>query len=71
MRQQIPFVERAFVSVEESAEFLGPGHGRTTVFALLANGRLRSVKVGRLRAVDVQSLIEYAAQLRQASLKAA
>lgn len=63
--RHIPFSERAFVSVAEAAEYLGPGHRRTTIFALIAAGRIRSVMVGRQRALDVESVLEYATSLKQ------
>lgn len=37
--------------------------GRSTVFALLASKRLRSVKIGRRRLVPEQALIDFIAQL--------
>jgi excisionase family DNA binding protein len=37
--------------------------GRSTVFALLASGRLRSVKIGRRRLVPEQALSDFIAGL--------
>lgn len=39
------------------------GVGRSTVFGLLASGRLRSVKIGRRRLVPEQALIDFIATL--------
>jgi excisionase family DNA binding protein len=36
---------------------------RSTVFALLASGQLRSVKIGRRRLVPEQAIVEFIAQL--------
>ena len=37
--------------------------GRSTAFALVANGQLRSVRIGRRRLVPVTALDEYVAEL--------
>lgn len=39
------------------------GLGRSTVFALLASGQLRSVKVGRRRLVPEAAIVEFIANL--------
>jgi excisionase family DNA binding protein len=41
--------------------------GRTHLFALLASGELRSVKVGRNRRIPAAALQEYVQKLMQAS----
>lgn len=45
------------VSAEEAASRLSLG--RTTVYALIASGRLRSVRIGRLRRVPIVALNEF------------
>jgi excisionase family DNA binding protein len=37
--------------------------GRTTVYALMASGELRSVKIGRSRRVPADALAEYVGRL--------
>jgi excisionase family DNA binding protein len=37
--------------------------GRSTVFGLLASGRLRSVKIGRRRLIPEQALVDFIAGL--------
>ena len=49
--------EPALLSVEQSARYLGVG--RTQVFVLLREGRLRSVKVGRRRLIPRSELDRY------------
>jgi excisionase family DNA binding protein len=39
------------------------GLGRSTVFALLASGQLRSVKVGRRRLIPEAAIVEFIANL--------
>jgi len=45
--------------------------GRTTVYALMARGELRSVKIGRARRVPAEALQEYVAKLLHAGPGAA
>lgn len=56
----IPFkpqsIEPLAVSVEETARLTGLG--RTFLFALLKDGRLRSLKVGRRRLVPIEAIQE-------------
>lgn len=49
------------LTVEQAAEQLGIG--RTTTYALLRSGQLRSVLVGRLRRVPANELHAYTTQL--------
>jgi excisionase family DNA binding protein len=53
-RQQHP---NGLMFVEDVMEYLGAG--RTTVYALLGSGRIRSFKVGRRRLVRPQDLHEF------------
>jgi excisionase family DNA binding protein len=48
------------LSVEEAAESLRLG--RTKLFELMADGQLRSIKVGRRRLVPVSALEQFIAQ---------
>lgn len=52
---------RVLLTVEEAADLLGIG--RTLMFALLARGEVRSVRIGRLRRVRPADIAEYVAQL--------
>lgn len=50
------------LTVEQAAERLGIG--RTTAFALLKDGQIESVPVGRLRRIPAGCLTEYVNRLR-------
>jgi len=52
---------KLLLTVEEAAERLGIG--RTLVFALLRNGELHSVQIGRLRRIRPADLEAYTARL--------
>jgi excisionase family DNA binding protein len=52
---------RVVLTIEEAAKRLGIG--RTTMYALVMTGEVRSVTIGRLRRVPVQCLDEYIAAL--------
>jgi excisionase family DNA binding protein len=52
---------RILLTVEEGAEALGIG--RTTTFALIKNGELKSVKVGRLRRIPLDEIRAYTTRL--------
>ncbi|MCV7267757.1 helix-turn-helix domain-containing protein [Mycolicibacterium doricum] len=43
------------------------GVGRSTVFALMASGALRSCKVGRRRLVPESAIVEFIENLEQAT----
>ena len=58
-------MERQLLTAEEVAEALHIG--RTRVYELLYSGELRSVKIGRLRRIPVDSLREYIAALIEAA----
>ncbi|GAB7041052.1 MULTISPECIES: helix-turn-helix domain-containing protein [Catenuloplanes] len=49
--------DRMVLTMEEAAQRLGIG--RTTMYALVMNGEIRSVTIGRLRRVPVRCLTEY------------
>jgi excisionase family DNA binding protein len=53
------------VTVEEAARRLSLG--RTTIYGLIAGGRLRTVTVGRSRRVSVEDLVNYVHSLRAES----
>ncbi len=57
IRAQAPSAEAPdrLLGVEEARQLLG-GVGRTTIYALLSSGRLRSVKVGRRRLIPSSAL---------------
>lgn len=52
-------------TVEEAARRLGVG--RTTMYALIASGEVRSVLIGRLRRVPAEALATYLADRSQAA----
>jgi excisionase family DNA binding protein len=56
--------EQLLFTPEQAATKLATG--RTTVYALMASGELRSVKIGRSRRVPVAALEEYVGRLVQA-----
>jgi len=64
-----PAAPKLLLTVEEAAERLGIG--RTTTFALIRTGALRSVRIGRLRRVRTTDLDSYAASLTPADATAA
>jgi len=49
------------LTVEEAAQRLSLG--RTTLFALLKDGQIMSVRIGRLRRIPVGALVAYTARL--------
>lgn len=49
------------LTVEEAARRLSIG--RTTMYALLKNGQINSVRIGRLRRIPSPALTEYTARL--------
>jgi excisionase family DNA binding protein len=53
--------EARLLTVEEAARRLSLG--RTTVYALLRDGQIRSVRVGRLRRIPAEALDTYTARL--------
>ncbi len=54
---------RVLLTVEQAAERLSLG--RTTTYALVRSGELRSVRIGRLRRIPADSIDEYVNQLTQ------
>lgn len=54
-------VDRLAVRVEEAAEMLGLG--RSTVFQLLKNGGLVSIKVGKRRLIPIQEINSFIGRL--------
>ncbi|WP_099024824.1 excisionase family DNA-binding protein [Mycolicibacterium palauense] len=61
MNQLEDGVEARLWPTGEVAQRLGVG--RTTVFALISSGELRSVKIGRRRLVSEASICDYIARL--------
>lgn len=55
---------RVLLTVEQAAETIGIG--RTTTFALVKSGELKSVKVGRLRRIPLAEVNAYTARLMAA-----
>lgn len=54
------FTGRLLVRPEEGAEILGLT--RTRIYALIASGRLRSVKVGRSRRIPMEDIERFVAE---------
>lgn len=52
---------RLVLTIEEAARRLGIG--RTTMYALIKNGDIRTVTIGRLRRVPVRCLDDYVSNL--------
>lgn len=52
---------RTLLTVEAAAQRLSIG--RTTMYALLKDGQISSVRIGRLRRIPAQALTEYIARL--------
>ncbi|MEW2377523.1 helix-turn-helix domain-containing protein [Micromonospora sp. NPDC047812] len=52
---------RIVLTIEEAAQRLGIG--RTSMYALIKSGDIRTVTIGRLRRVPVQCLNEYVSNL--------
>ncbi len=61
----VPTLPKLLLTVEEAAELLGLG--RTTTYALIKSGALKSVLIGRARRIRVTDLDAYAAQLTPAA----
>lgn len=55
---------RLLLTVEEAADRLGIG--RTLMYALVKNGEVESVHIGRLRRIPADALARYLEQLRTA-----
>ena len=55
---------RVMLTVEQAAD--AHGIGRTTAFALIKSGELRSLRIGRLRRVPLDELQAYTARLQAA-----
>ncbi|MEU4713145.1 helix-turn-helix domain-containing protein [Micromonospora purpureochromogenes] len=49
--------KRLVLTIEEAAQQLGIG--RTTMYALIKNGDIRTVTIGRLRRIPASCLAEY------------
>jgi len=56
---------RVIYTIEEAARQLGIG--RTTMYALIMSGEIRSVTIGRLRRVPAQCIDEYVTRLLEQS----
>jgi excisionase family DNA binding protein len=55
---------RLLLTVEEAAKRLGVG--RTLMYALVKDGEVESVQIGRLRRIPADALFRYLEQLRAA-----
>lgn len=60
--------DRRLLTVTEAATMLGLG--RSKIFALIAEGRLRSVRIDHSRRITRQALDEFIASLEQEALNA-
>lgn len=61
MKERTRIMEKLLLTAEEAGEVLGLS--RTTVYALMATGALRSVKIGGARRVPATVLREYVDRL--------
>ncbi len=59
--------EQLLLTPERAAERLDVG--RTTIYELMATGKLRSVKINRSRRIAAADLEEYVQQLRDGSAR--
>ncbi|WP_145941736.1 helix-turn-helix domain-containing protein [Corynebacterium glyciniphilum] len=57
----MPELEKKLYSIEEAME--ATSLGRTTLFALVRDGKIRSVKIGRRRMISAAALDEFIAGL--------
>lgn len=57
---------RLVLTVEEAADLLGVG--RTTMYGLIQDGAVESVRIGRLRRVPADALTAFVAGLRDAEV---
>jgi excisionase family DNA binding protein len=55
--------DRMLLTVEEAAERLGVG--RSTMYHLIATGRIDTVRIGRLRRIEPGALSTYISRLRK------
>jgi excisionase family DNA binding protein len=53
---------KLLLTVEEAAERLGVG--RSTMYGLVLDGAVESIRIGRLRRVPADALVEYLTRLR-------
>lgn len=56
---------RVLLTVEEAAERLGIG--RSFMYELIGDGRVRSLRVGRLRRIPVDALDEFVARTQEST----
>lgn len=59
----MPELEKKLYSIEDVIE--ATSLGRTTLFALVRDGKIRSVKVGRRRMISAAALDEFIAGLEE------
>lgn len=55
--------DKLLLTAEEAAQALGVG--RSTMYGLIRDGAVASVRIGRLRRVPAESLVEYVDRLRK------
>ncbi len=60
--QEVASVDRLLYRPDEAAELLGIG--RSSLYELLASGRMASVQIGRSRRVPAESLAAFVSELR-------
>jgi excisionase family DNA binding protein len=58
---QPPTAPRVMLTAEQAAEAIGVG--RTTMFALIKSGEIKSIRIGRLRRVPLDSIEAYTNRL--------
>lgn len=61
MQPQTTPTPRLMLTPEQAADALGIG--RTTIFALIKSGELRSLRIGRLRRIPADEIDAYTARL--------
>jgi excisionase family DNA binding protein len=63
LRHPDPATTRLVLTIDEAAERLGIG--RTLMAALVRSGDVESVRIGRLRRIPADALVEYVRSLRR------
>lgn len=64
-----PMPQRVLLTPEEAAEALGIG--RTTIYALIKNGEIESIQIGRLRRIPTDALAPCIARIAEKSPRGA
>jgi excisionase family DNA binding protein len=61
--EESPLTPPLLLTVEEAAEYLGVG--RSTMYGLIRDGEVESIRIGRLRRIPSDALPAFLARLRE------